>query len=221
MTNVGAPLWPQPKMLSLLLAVGGAACAAATRPDGHHRLRVLAEVPRPTSVTCSKAYIAQQTDRINVECCDEPTEHCSGGNIGTCNEGCAALVNPLWDACQTKLGPAAAVLATAADRCGAHPPPVEAGGSRSSPGEGTPTNAQGAPPVRATVCTSGLAGCSMRAATRVPGPVRGSCLLRRVASSLGVTPRQGVSRPSAPLITPDDHPAPHTLQGCSRTISRS
>jgi hypothetical protein len=85
--------------------------------DGHRRLRVLAEVE------CSKAYIKQQTTRINVEYCDEPIEVCSGGNIGICNEGCAALVNPLWAACQAELGPAAAVLAAAADRCGAPPPP--------------------------------------------------------------------------------------------------
>jgi hypothetical protein len=86
--------------------------------DGHRRLRVLAEVE------CSKAYIKKQTNRINVECCDEPSEICSGGNIGICNEGCAALVNPLWAACQAELGPAAAVLAAAADRCSAPPPPA-------------------------------------------------------------------------------------------------
>ena len=79
--------------------------------DGHRRLRVLAEVE------CSKAYIKKQTNRINDECCDEPSEDCSGGSIGVCNAGCAALVNPLWAACQAELGPAAAVLAAAADRC--------------------------------------------------------------------------------------------------------
>jgi hypothetical protein len=87
--------------------------------DGHRRLRVLAEVE------CSKAYIKKQTNRINDECCDEPSEDCSGGIIGVCNAGCAALVNPLWAACQVELGPAAAVLAAAADRCSAPPPPAE------------------------------------------------------------------------------------------------
>jgi hypothetical protein len=110
--------------------------------DGHRRLRVLAEVE------CSKAYIKKQTNRINDECCDEPSEDCSAGIIGVCNAGCAALVNLLWAACQVELGPAAAVLAAAANRCSAPTPSSPASSTApSSPGLAPPPSAATTAPI--------------------------------------------------------------------------
>eukprot|EP01051_Picozoa_sp_SAG22_P012201 SAG22_NODE_1246_length_5017_cov_20.060175_2_plen_602_part_00 len=69
---------------------------------------------------CSSAEISRQIDAINVECCDEPTEDCSGGHVRTCNAGCGALIVPLWTSCRAQLGTAAKVLQDAVTLC---PPP--------------------------------------------------------------------------------------------------
>ena len=42
---------------------------------------------------CSADEIARQIDAINIECCDEPSEDCSGGKVHSCNAGCSALLD--------------------------------------------------------------------------------------------------------------------------------
>eukprot|EP01051_Picozoa_sp_SAG22_P007238 SAG22_NODE_502_length_9704_cov_23.436439_5_plen_637_part_00 len=56
-----------------------------------------------TEEGCSGEEISRQIDAINVECCDEPTEDCSGGKVNTCNAGCGAMIMPFWTACQAQL----------------------------------------------------------------------------------------------------------------------
>jgi hypothetical protein len=41
---------------------------------------------------------------INAECCDEPDEDCSGGLPSMCNAGCAAVLLPVYQACDAWLG---------------------------------------------------------------------------------------------------------------------
>ena len=57
-----------------------------------------------TGSKCSAADLSSQSDAINVECCDEPDEDCSGGYPHTCNAGCAALLLPFWRDCRSALG---------------------------------------------------------------------------------------------------------------------
>jgi hypothetical protein len=40
---------------------------------------------------------------LNAECCDEPTEDCSGGEPSSCNTGCATLLVPFFADCQATL----------------------------------------------------------------------------------------------------------------------
>jgi hypothetical protein len=79
--------------------------------DGHRR------VQNGGDISCDKAYVMQHTSAIQTECCDEPSEDCTGGTINTCSAGCGALILPLWTACQAELGPAAQVLAGVIDLC--------------------------------------------------------------------------------------------------------
>ena len=44
---------------------------------------------------CSAEEITRQIDAINIECCDEPSEDCSGGKVHNFNAGCSALITPL------------------------------------------------------------------------------------------------------------------------------
>jgi hypothetical protein len=54
--------------------------------------------------TCDDHRLSSGADAINKECCDEPTEDCTGGYPHVCNAGCAALVMPYWDDCSASLG---------------------------------------------------------------------------------------------------------------------
>ena len=69
------------------------ACAGHT---GHRRAQV--------GGTCDAMRLAQDSDAINRECCDEPMEDCTGGYPRTCNAGCASLFLPFWDGCRSALG---------------------------------------------------------------------------------------------------------------------
>eukprot|EP01052_Picozoa_sp_SAG31_P023968 SAG31_NODE_2010_length_6670_cov_3.036220_4_plen_1142_part_00 len=66
---------------------------------------------------CSSEEIERQLGEINIECCDEPGEDCSGGRVHTCNPSCSERIMPLWSACQAKLGEAAEILREAAALC--------------------------------------------------------------------------------------------------------
>eukprot|EP01046_Picozoa_sp_COSAG06_P009032 COSAG06_NODE_466_length_15349_cov_53.328262_2_plen_219_part_00 len=57
------------------------------------RLRRLAPPPPP----CDATSLPSRTAAITAECCDEPTEDCTGGSPHTCNAGCAAIFLPFWD----------------------------------------------------------------------------------------------------------------------------
>ena len=43
---------------------------------------------------------------VTAECCDEPTESCSGGKPSSCNTGCAAVLLPFFADCGAALGKA-------------------------------------------------------------------------------------------------------------------
>ena len=72
---------------------------AVDESNGGHRL-----LGENGGASCSNTEISRQLAAINTECCDEPSEDCSGGMVHTCNAGCGDLVMPLWAACQDKLG---------------------------------------------------------------------------------------------------------------------
>ena len=57
-----------------------------------------------SSASCDADELAWRTDDINSECCNDPSEDCSGGYPATCNAGCAALFLPFWDECHDMLG---------------------------------------------------------------------------------------------------------------------
>ena len=67
--------------------------------------------------TCTRDQMASQTAAINLECCDEPSEDCSGGIPHTCNAGCAELFLPFWRDCQDALGEQAARFRLTAAQC--------------------------------------------------------------------------------------------------------
>ena len=48
--------------------------------------------------------VAALEQAITAECCDEPSEDCTGGYPQTCNAGCASLFLPFWDECRSALG---------------------------------------------------------------------------------------------------------------------
>ena len=55
---------------------------------------------------------------LQLECCDEPAEDCSGGYPHTCNAGCAALLLPFWQDCRAALGKGGDLFQTAVQLCG-------------------------------------------------------------------------------------------------------
>jgi hypothetical protein len=69
------------------------ACAGHTG-GGKHR--------RAQAGTCVD--VPGRSAQITAECCDEPTEDCSGGYPHTCNAGCAAIFLPFWTDCRSSLG---------------------------------------------------------------------------------------------------------------------
>ena len=72
--------------------------ASALQPTGGHR-RVLAEGDCDPASKGGKLAMAT----ITQECCDEPSEDCTGGVLRTCNEGCAAILLPFWQTCERQL----------------------------------------------------------------------------------------------------------------------
>ena len=82
------------------------ACAGHT---GHRRTQA--------GGTCDATRLAQDSDAINRECCDEPTEDCTGGSPHTCNAGCGALLLPFWADCRGALGKQSAQFEGAVALC--------------------------------------------------------------------------------------------------------
>ena len=84
--------------------------------NGGHRL-----LGEKGGASCTNDEISRQIAAINAECCDEPSEDCSGDMFHTCNAGCSALITLFWAACQDEVvGVVHAVLGDAAALC----PPV-------------------------------------------------------------------------------------------------
>ena len=66
---------------------------------------------------CGVGSLPSRTDAINLECCDEPSEDCSGGYPRTCNAGCAALFLPFWRNCRDALGKSSQLFEPAVQVC--------------------------------------------------------------------------------------------------------
>ncbi len=75
------------------------------QPTGgtHHRMQT-ADGYGPDDGTCNVADLPTHTDAITAECCDEPSEDCTGGYPHSCNAACAAIFLPFWEECRTALG---------------------------------------------------------------------------------------------------------------------
>jgi hypothetical protein len=67
--------------------------------------------------TCDFSTLNSRVDSIDVECCDEPGEDCSGGKLSTCNEDCAAVLVPLWHDCEAELADDAELVWEAVGMC--------------------------------------------------------------------------------------------------------
>jgi hypothetical protein len=76
--------------------------------------------------TCDSAALPSRTEAITTECCDEPSEDCTGGYPHTCNEGCAALFLPFWDDCRLALGKDSGSFEPVVALCAAASPPAAA-----------------------------------------------------------------------------------------------
>ncbi len=61
-------------------------------------------VARAQESSCTPYALASQTQMINVVCCDEPSEDCTGGAPAVCNVGCAELFLPFMQSCGSVLG---------------------------------------------------------------------------------------------------------------------
>jgi hypothetical protein len=83
------------------------ACAGHT---GHRRVQ-------SANGACSATDLSARTAEITDECCNEPTEDCSGGSPHTCNPGCAAIFLPFWSECRSVLGKATSQFEPAAALC--------------------------------------------------------------------------------------------------------
>ena len=87
----------------------GGTCAEAASEEvatgGHRRLQgPEAGDGNGDSTRCTDSNLAARSAVVNAECCDEPTEDCSGGAPATCNSRCAAVLVPYFEDCQRILG---------------------------------------------------------------------------------------------------------------------
>jgi hypothetical protein len=75
------------------------------QPTGgtHHRMQT-ADGYGPDEGRCNVADLPTHTDAITAECCDEPSEDCTGGYPHSCNAACAAIFLPFWEECRSALG---------------------------------------------------------------------------------------------------------------------
>ena len=67
--------------------------------------------------SCNVNDLAARSEAINRECCDEPSEDCSGGYPHTCNPGCATLLLSFWADCQELLGEERRLIESAVGVC--------------------------------------------------------------------------------------------------------
>eukprot|EP01050_Picozoa_sp_SAG11_P013198 SAG11_NODE_1527_length_4740_cov_20.044172_2_plen_232_part_00 len=84
--------------ISFLYAVGGEQELYTPSADRmRHRVR------QPNK----RCDLTTQTEAVNAECCNEPTEDCSSGRPTSCNVGCAGVLLPFFNTCSEALGNAA------------------------------------------------------------------------------------------------------------------
>ena len=114
------------------------ACDGHRAGGGHRRAQSGAGYGGGGAGACEAGALPSRTQAITAECCDEPSEDCSGGYPQTCNAGCASLFLPFWDECRSALGkdsrdfePAVALCEAALDiaaqpaQYGVHPADAE------------------------------------------------------------------------------------------------
>ena len=80
------------------------ACDGHRAGGGHRRAQSGAGHGGGGAGACEAGALPSRTQAITAECCDEPSEDCSGGYPQTCNAGCASLFLPFWDECRSALG---------------------------------------------------------------------------------------------------------------------
>ena len=61
--------------------------------------------------------LQRRSDAVTAECCDQPSEDCSGGMPKTCNAGCAHIMLPFWDDCARQLGTSADLFTEVVVKC--------------------------------------------------------------------------------------------------------
>ena len=82
----------------------GGTCREAEVSTGHRRLQGAGDGDGyGGSGACTSSTVAARSDLVTAECCDEPTEDCSGGAPATCNSDCAAVLVPYLEDCQNVL----------------------------------------------------------------------------------------------------------------------
>lgn len=67
--------------------------------------------------SCDPDEMSWRTRDINRECCNEPSEDCTGGYPRICNAGCAALFLPFWTECRMALGTEIGNLESVVEMC--------------------------------------------------------------------------------------------------------
>jgi hypothetical protein len=80
------------------------ACDGHRAGGGHRRAQSGAGYGGGGAGACEAGALPSRTQAITAECCDEPSEDCTGGYPQTCNAGCASLFLPFWDECRSALG---------------------------------------------------------------------------------------------------------------------
>merc|ERR1711969_483936 len=95
---------------------------AGTHGGGKHRRAQAAR-------RCKPADLAARATEITAECCDEPSEDCTGGTPHTCNAGCAAIFLPFWAECRSALGEDSGQFEAAVALCEAAVPALPAPGT--------------------------------------------------------------------------------------------
>ena len=79
---------------------------------------VCVETSSGESLECTAESVADRTEAVNTECCNEPEEDCSSGQPATCNAGCAAVLLPYIEDCRSMMQPSlAATVQRATESC--------------------------------------------------------------------------------------------------------
>ena len=77
---------------------------ACSSDDGGKHRRAQSAEEQGQVPSCDLDELTWRSGDIDRECCDEPSEDCTGGHPQSCNAGCAALFLPFWAECRAALG---------------------------------------------------------------------------------------------------------------------